>query len=310
MSAAVESLPPAEEAVKDLVNGAQAQPETPGFIGVPELELLWVRLDDLVVDEAYQREIDPKQVARIAREFEWEKYYIPRVGTRSNGSYYIIDGQGRIAALRRLVEEGRYPADGLVPVLSVGRTDQRREAELFSGQNDQRGLTSFAEFKSRRCAGEEGALALERVAVAHGLVITERQHSERANSASIGCVVAMDWVRCQHGIETLDKALRVLRTAFPGNGLGVTAPFVKGMGVFLATFPEADIALLAQRMGELTAERLYQEMRRRQAQYAGVGGSQHAQPFRCMAEAIGWAYNYRRRKQIDLTRLMTKRGAR
>src|SRR5436853_1045819 len=56
----------------------------------------------LMVDHSVQRPLDGVRVASIAGDFEPESIGVIHVSRRSNGTYHVMDGQHRVAAMRVL----------------------------------------------------------------------------------------------------------------------------------------------------------------------------------------------------------------
>jgi hypothetical protein len=72
------------------------KPESTSPGAVPMLQ--WLKIEDLVVDPAYQRPIvghGRRNVDRIAREFSWSCFAPVVVSPVEGGKFAIIDGQHR-----------------------------------------------------------------------------------------------------------------------------------------------------------------------------------------------------------------------
>lgn len=114
---------------------AADKPEFAPAIGnMPSLQ--WCRLDQLQVDDAYQRSIDTpgsqSMIRTIARNWNWDLCQPLFVARRSDTRLYVVDGQHRLAAARM-----RSDIDQLPCIVSL--TDgPAQEASLFSEFNRHR----------------------------------------------------------------------------------------------------------------------------------------------------------------------------
>jgi hypothetical protein len=103
-------------------SGAKATTKT---MGSPSL---MVQLADLRVDLNYARELDEAWVRKIVAEWHPALFRCPLVAQRPDGSLWIIDGQHRVEAAKRL---GFDAAHAIV----VQMDDVRREAHFFVVHN-------------------------------------------------------------------------------------------------------------------------------------------------------------------------------
>jgi len=74
-------------------------PKRPDQLGdAPELKKIW--LHSLLIDDAYQRALDSAHALSLSRDFMWRLAGALVVSERSDGTYRLVDGQHRAAALR------------------------------------------------------------------------------------------------------------------------------------------------------------------------------------------------------------------
>lgn len=67
----------------------------------PAPQLLWLRIEDLVVDSRYQRPLNTGNwaaIRRIAKDFRWSRFSPVLVAPVEGGRYAVIDGQHRAHA--------------------------------------------------------------------------------------------------------------------------------------------------------------------------------------------------------------------
>tara|TARA_Y100000310_G_scaffold29459_1_gene27934 strand:+ start:66 stop:815 length:750 start_codon:yes stop_codon:yes gene_type:complete len=99
-------------------------------------KLAWLALDDLIVDEKYQRSAGRKDsltlIRRMAEGFCWRDFQPPTVTAGLNGHYVIIDGQHRVEAARL------HPMIKKVPCYIVEAPDIKDQAKGFIAINRDR----------------------------------------------------------------------------------------------------------------------------------------------------------------------------
>jgi hypothetical protein len=141
-------------------------PSSPDAAG-PAPQLDWIRIDRLVVDEAYQRpvtEVGRRNIRKIAESFRWSSFSPVVVAPVAGGCFAIVDGQHRTTAAALCGFES-VPCQ----IILAARGGQ---AEAFTAIN---GVTTrmhgMAVHKAAVAAGDEKALAVERVAKAAGVTV-------------------------------------------------------------------------------------------------------------------------------------------
>lgn len=73
--------------------------QTPVDQPAPMLD--WVRIDRMVIDEAYQRDLTPTNwtaIRKIAADFHWSRFSPVLLAPVANGQFAVIDGQHRVHA--------------------------------------------------------------------------------------------------------------------------------------------------------------------------------------------------------------------
>lgn len=159
----------------------------------PAPMLQWLPIEQLVVDDTYQRPIAPqgrRNVQRIAERFQWPKFAPVVVAPVEGGRFAIIDGQHRttVALLRGIAQ---------VPCMIVP-VDRRGQADAFGAINA--GITRLTAVQLHRAAiaaGDPEALAIAAVCRSAGVKIVHAaqisQHnqvhgSSPAMTASVGAI--------------------------------------------------------------------------------------------------------------------------
>lgn len=184
-------------------------------------EQKWCRLGNMKLLADAQRPLNPAKVARLVAEFDIDHIGIPLVSSR-DGSFYIIDGQHRIEALKQWLGEGSDDQQILCHVYYDLTPEE--EAEKFLRHNDARAVSSFDKFRVGVTAGRDLEVNVKRVVEAQNLRISK----ERIPGA-IRCVTTLSKVYKNGGELTLARTLRIVRDAFGDAGLD--GPVISGIGL-------------------------------------------------------------------------------
>lgn len=202
-----------------------------------------VSLDNLIIDPAYQRDLDEKRVARIAEDFNPALLGALEVSHR-NGKHAVFDGQHRLAALR-----AREAKDA--PCLVHEGLSVPDEAMLFVKlQTQRKALTPRDRFRARLTAGEEQAHEILECVERHGYKINGGSH---ATACEIGAVTALDHVYMRGGVDLLDKTFDLLKI-WQGEPKSVDSAIIEGMAVAIDRYEShAGWAKIAAAMEQVTA---------------------------------------------------------
>jgi hypothetical protein len=104
---------------------------------VKENALRVIDIEPLKIDPSYQRELKPSH-QKIADNYVKEAIGIPLVGEREDGSLWIVDGQQRVAGLRKMgrgkVRVEVFRSDGPEHEAKVFRLVNKERVRLSSGE--------------------------------------------------------------------------------------------------------------------------------------------------------------------------------
>jgi hypothetical protein len=181
-----------------------------------------IPLSDVQVDPAYQRPLREGKLAEILRDFDASELTAIVVSRRSDGTYWVLDGQHRCEVMRRL---GRSVVladirDGL---------SLEDEARLFWRLND--GPTrvgAWDKFKARLTAKEPRALQISRVVEANSYHV-----GRTAETGGIQAVAALDTL---YSWGWLDATLEAIGLTWGMDRLAVESESLRGVAIFLATW--------------------------------------------------------------------------
>lgn len=178
------------------------------------MEIKRFKVKDIAVD-VYQRPVSSAHVAKIVREFDERLLGLPVLSVRDNGDCYVVDGQHRIEALRKL---GVTDVECQV----LREADSQAEAHLFVKVNTtKKGLNGVDKFFGLLEAKNQSALACKALFAKYGWelvrgsttrVKTRGDLAMRPNAATLAVF--------NDSPAELEVALKVLIEAFPADADG------------------------------------------------------------------------------------------
>jgi hypothetical protein len=256
--------------------GARPRPQMPDAVtSIPSAAL--------IVDQTVQRPLDGVRVAAIAGDFEREALGVIHVSKRADGTYHIIDGQHRVAAMRVLGK-----GDELVTCVVYEGLSRAEEAAMFRRLNNTRQVQILDRFRIRIVEGDPVACEIAAILRSHGWSI-----SKSTSRGSFYAVAAMEKVfRAKEGgdADTCDALIRIATEAWGHDSNGLRAEIVSGLGVLLRRHPRMDMAKLVNEMGQHEGGPLGLIGQARQLHSIRSGRISDA-----MAEILVNRYNHRRK---------------
>lgn len=156
----------------DLTKGLTDEEINPG----PAPILQWIEIDQLVIDDSYQRPLERSNwttIRKIAREFSWSKFSPVFVSPVEGGGFAIIDGQHRTHAAAACGFEK-------VPCQIVQMSHAEQAASFAAVNGNVTKVTVFQVLKAALAAGETWALKATEVAEAGGCCLRTSNSSTTA----------------------------------------------------------------------------------------------------------------------------------
>lgn len=208
----------------------------------------WLPLSDLVCDSTIQRPLDERRVERLADALDLALLGVIEVSARTNGTYHVMDGQHRVAALRL----AGFHTETVECKVHNG-LDLAQEARRFVGLNTFTSPRPFDRFKVRVKAGDPIAVGIDAILMEFGWRV-QTGDIDGAFSAVVAAervYVGRSTAEREHGPEALRSALGVVTEAWghkPGNANGFV---IGGLGLFFARYgSDVDRPALIKRLAQ------------------------------------------------------------
>jgi hypothetical protein len=194
----------------------------------------WIKIDRLVVDTEYQREIGRRgasNVIQIAEHFDWSKFAPVIVAPVEGGRFAIVDGQHRTtAAMLRAIEE--------VPC-HVVQADRAKQAAAYAAVNGNITKTTAQQlYHARLASGDLDALEISKICSSADVEVLRRNVSQ--SEMKVGQTQAIGaLVRCAklYGRETLITALQCITQTSDGNAGFLKATVIEAVCQVLNDVP-------------------------------------------------------------------------
>lgn len=235
----------------------------------PSIELIPV--GRLRIDETYQRSIETaasqRLIARIARDWDW-RLCVPLLASRREDGLYVIDGQHRLQGARSRGDIAYLPCC----VSDYGSPAD--EAQVFVEANRKRRSVSRVDtFRAAQLAGDPTATTLSQLLDQAGLRLARFGSPTLLDAGEIVCISALERSLSRYGQRTLAAVLAAIATAFDGQVMRHSAPFIHAGCMILTDRPNLPDGYFAAVLARHTPAEWFDIAN---AQPGGVQGGQSA----------------------------------
>lgn len=193
------------------------------------MKLRTLNVKDLATDMSYQSPVKESQVTRIVNNFDEGSIGTIYVNLRANGIYYIIDGQHRVTALKRL---------GMPTV----------KAEVYVGLSIEEEAKKYKDFNTRPTKspnsiakadikyGDEFAEMILFSVLESGMDIDYDNQNPRYGY--ISAYRSLERVYKKYGGSGLTETLKFIKDTFGNEKIYFQGFIIEGFAKFLATYYE------------------------------------------------------------------------
>lgn len=195
---------------------------------LPEYSL--IDLEDINIDYSYQRQPSAMLVSRIAAHFDETACGHILVNVRDNNDVYLVDGQHRFLAMRKL---GMTKAKCQV---SYGLT-VAREAEEFKLRNSNiKGTSALERFHASLVIGTPEAVKLNTLLQSLGLHVPRYIGSR--DPKAMHCIAVLETIYKRHGDVFVKDMLELILATWPNQQQALHQRLVGGMAWFLERYKD------------------------------------------------------------------------
>ena len=188
----------------------------------PVPKVLWLKVNKLRVDCNYQRDIIPKHVQNIAKNFDWRFFQPPTVCPAEDGDYWVIDGQQRVKAVSLLGVIDQLPCY----LIDTPLTEEQAEA-FVKINRDRRRVTPVDMYWAGLAAKDESYLEVQKLLNSVGFeVAASLGDIGRNKTNSVGTLLLC--LR-RDGKELTSWAVKVMCEAWPDHENPLRGTVIRAM---------------------------------------------------------------------------------
>lgn len=185
-------------------------------------ELAWVKVEKIICDNNYQRDIVSSRLRKILKEFNWRYFQPVTLSPQDDGTYAVLDGQHRVEAARL------HPDLDEVPAIIVVMDGLREEADTFVKVNTSRtAVSAIDKYYAGLIAEDPTALMIKRVCDRAGCGIAYAQGKEKAGQTN--AVTAVGRAANAYGEKATAEAMRLLSEAWPKDKRALKGTLINGL---------------------------------------------------------------------------------
>ena len=209
-----------------------------------------IDIDKLIVDHDVQRLVERVRVDALVKKLRLDALGVIAVSRRNDGTYHVIDGQHRVAAMVAAGYGDKTMTAEVYEGLSLSD-----EAAMFRWRNNTRQVSPLDKFRVRVVEGDEVAVALNAILEDHGW-----QAKQGKSDGSFTAVAALERVYTGklNGPGTTAGVcatlMRVITDAWGHDTNGARGEIVGGIGAVLLRYnTKVDKVKLIQELATLKA---------------------------------------------------------
>jgi hypothetical protein len=194
----------------------------------PRME--WIAVADLLLDRAYQRDTSTKTaskvISHIIAHFSWAKFQCLTVSCRPDGKRFVVDGQHRLIAVRKLkIAE--------VPCVLFDVPSRQIEARMFQDINRvRRAVSALDMHRAAVAAGDAAAVAVEAVLARVDMEVAPHTNFTCWQPKHVAAIGSLKTCIKAYGETATEAALIACQEAWPGQIIRNLASLAPGLACF------------------------------------------------------------------------------
>lgn len=190
-----------------------------------------VLVSDLKVSPTSQRLMKKRHAEDIAKNFN-ELLYEPLIVSYRDETYYVVDGQNRLYAVKKL-----YGNNCMVMCKIITGLSSLEEAKLFVDINEKRKALSYADkVKGLYYAKDEKYITLSEICNRNGVELGFENDNRSKKDGRIIAIKALSDTYDKIGAEQTERLVKLLNDTWDGNAEGLSLRMIKALGVILSLY--------------------------------------------------------------------------
>jgi hypothetical protein len=225
----------------------------------PPPKIAWLSIEQLVIDESYQRALSGnglRLIRRLVETWDWNCFKPLSVAPAADGRYEVIDGQhtAMAAATHGSIE--------MLPCIVLTAETRAARSAAFVGINrDRVPLTPYALFRAKLAAEDPEAVAVdEALALSGGELVETLRYDEDYAPGVVACVSTLLQIVRRGGKARLARLLKMAIAAEIGP---VPSGLLKGLEEIIRAPGHPPDADLIAKMSDLGGETILDQANER-----------------------------------------------
>lgn len=195
-----------------------------------------VNVNRLGVDERYQRPVSIAKINKIVRDYNPIGIGTILASERSDGTLWVIDGQHRVEALKRLNEV-------MVEVTIYSGMTLAEEATAFRILQEGSKANAAERYVSELAAGVEETVDIENVINRIGFTV-----DRHTNKNTIQAADTLKVIYRENGAKNLKETILLINESLGHHRKNFTRTIMLGVSEFLVEYPKADKKWMAKKL--------------------------------------------------------------
>lgn len=173
-----------------------------------------------------QRKFQQNWAQQIHDQFDIDKLGELAVVKNGDGKYYVFDGQHRLWATKKKMGDTQ-----IIPCLVYHDMPLSRQAELFLGRNNAKGVKIYDKYQQGILAGRASEMDIDAIVKELGLKVGINKHPR-----TIMAVGALMQAYSKYGRTNLKATLSILNQAWGTDKDAFDNVLIRGMSMFLKRY--------------------------------------------------------------------------
>lgn len=203
---------------------------TDGFRGISLPKTIDIAIDKLVIDGAYQRDLNASHINDIRSHFDPDLFQTITVSERE-GIFYVIDGMHRLMAVKGRVD--KVPCS-----VWTGLTQQQEAGKFHKLNSNRRALNASVKFQSMVCEGNP--LAIHTVNIMSKYGYKYNRYNMMTGENIIGSPSRMMQILERDGERVLCRILNINRKAWHGEKSSLRVQMLVALKTLVVDYPDLD----------------------------------------------------------------------
>lgn len=220
-----------DQTVREYLKQTRTEKTKSNYVVGSDYPIKPIAVSDLKVTLTSQRLMKKRHAEDIAKDFN-ELLFEPLIVSYREGAYYVIDGQNRLYAVKKL-----FNNNCMVMCKIITGLTSIEEAKLFVDINEKRKALSYADkVKGLYYAKDEKYVVLADICTHNGVELGFENDNRGKKDGRIIAIKALSDTYDKLGKKQTERLVKLLNDTWDGNAEGLSQRMISAMGVVLSLY--------------------------------------------------------------------------